>query len=765
MDFDKITIDAVSYNVKDSTARKQISDETTELNSRISTLAQKIDSGNGNIIDLEKYGIVQADFVAPFTSENYKIAYNNGLGIQKAIDDAKRAGSKNITLPAGNYPICYSSDSDTTYNAIIDAQGIDFIGYGAKLYIIYDEDGVNPYFTGETPRLLQGTVIKTDSDVRGFQLVGERAYRINENSKYREFSCGIGLMPYTRGNVIKDCICELFSGDGISCYQYIEQLANWNTEADMLFTSVDWDDSTASFVESTTKYTSIAHSADWIDKTKPIILRCQSYFMYTTAPLRILCFNGNNEYIGDVRFWQGEYFYFLPETATWYLQITREVEHATDSTESWGYAIGNGYYCNTTIDNCVVRFNQRGGISNLPTSSVIKNCEIHHNGCAYGNMVAFYDGTQFGIDIEDVYIHNISIEGCQIYNNLQGVLYRCWGIRFKDCNIYGYVNSLNSCVDFFAENTRFNLSCTLNSPTPFGSKVAIGCAFSGSKANEILDVSGSIIASAKVNADGIVNFLNADGDTIFNMDLTTLIYIAPELVSEGLELGCDFTILETGATSFNLQYGNATATARNGMIVDGGCVPVGQGNYVTVTDNESDYSANEFTIEMFCLGFPYHALRSISGNFDIIASNSNAGADLIGSTTGTFILDIKIPYNGGKLSSTNFLNNILVDGVSTSATLKSVPELAIDKYFHIVITGSSDGKLSGYLNGYKNASDLTASDFTTWDTSNFSNFYLYGGPASKTQILKHFNIYNRVLTDDEVKKNLNYFKKTFGFEG
>lgn len=50
MDFDKITIDAVSCNVKDSTARKQI----TELNNRISTIVAggQQTEGNTELIDI-----------------------------------------------------------------------------------------------------------------------------------------------------------------------------------------------------------------------------------------------------------------------------------------------------------------------------------------------------------------------------------------------------------------------------------------------------------------------------------------------------------------------------------------------------------------------------------------------------------------------------------------------------------------------------------------------------------------------------------------
>lgn len=713
------------------------------------------------IIDIEKYGIVQADYTEPFTVEIYEVAYNNGLNIQKAIDDAKDRGLKEITLPSGNYPVCYSSDSDVTYNAIIDSQDINFIGYGAKLYVIYDEDGTNPYFTGETPRLLQGTIIKTNSDIRGFHLVGERAFRTNENTKYREFSSGIGLTETTNGNLIKDCIVELFSGDGIGCHKYMEQIAGWEG-SEGIFTSVDWDISSNSWVESKTKFTSKVHGATWFDITRPILLRNTGYFLYTTAPLRVLCFDENDNYIGDVRFWQGEYFYFLPNTAKWYLQITREVEHDTTATETWGHWIGYGFYNDATIDNCEIRFNQRGGISNVPSGSTIKNCIIHHNGCAYENMVAFYDSTQFGIDIEDVYIHDITIEGCQIFNNLQGVLYRCWGIRFKNCSIYGYVNSLNACVDFYAENTRFNWSCTMNLPTPFGTKVAIGCIFNGTKAKEILDVASGIVTSTKVNTDGIVNFLNANGEVVFKMDLTTLIYIAPELVVDGLEIGCDFTTLEVGATSFDMKYGNATATASNGMIVESGCVPVGNGNYVKVTDNENDFSANEFTVEMFHLGMPYHAMRSISGNYDLI------GSDLIGTSPAQDNLSschVCFPYNGGsKAYKTYVFNSVYVDGVETTANLTKIPNLGTDKYAHMVFVGTNEGKVLCYINGFQSAEDISATDFVSWDTSDFTNFYLYGGHANENQILKHFNLYNKALNEDEIKKNLSYFKKTFGYD-
>ena len=437
-------------------------------------------------IDLVEYGITQADLSEPFSVANYNLAHANGVGFQDAIDDAIANGATKIIIPPGNYPLCYESDADTTYNAILDASGIDVYGYGAKLYVIYDEDGTNPYYGGVNPRELCGTIIRTDHDVCGLHLVGERAYRHRSDSApWKDSSRGIVMTKDTNGNTIANCIVELFSGDGIGSGGFMQQIAGWSG-ADATFTSVDWDNGSGAFVADAYKFTSVRHGAYWIDQTQPCLIRNTGYFLYTSAPLRILCFDQDEEYLGSVHFWQGEYFYFLPGTYYWYIQMTREQAHDTSMTESWPHWIGYGYYQRTTIEGCEIRLNQRGGISNIPNASVVKNCNIHHNGCAYGDMWAYYDSTQFGIDIEDVYIHTITIQDCVFSDNLSAILYRCWGINILDCTAYSYVNSLNFCGDFYAKNTIFYGPCIMTTPLPFGKKVAVGCTFNSTKASEIV---------------------------------------------------------------------------------------------------------------------------------------------------------------------------------------------------------------------------------------------------------------------------------------
>lgn len=469
----------------------------------------KGEDGQGSVpIDLGKYGIVAADFSEPFTESNYRVAYQNGLGIQAAIDDAISAGIPSIILPPGNYPICYHASTNDEKNPIIDARGINLYGYGAKLYVIYDEEGTNPYFTGETARLLMGTIILTDHDVCGFHIVGERGFRKNENTKYRDSSKGIALDCYCCGNKIKDCIVELISGDGICCERAMDQSGGWENET---FTSVVWNNSQKQFVADQYHYTSTRHQ-NWMDQSKPLLVRSSSYFIYAAAPLEALCFDANEEYIGRVSFYQGEYFYLLPNTEYWYLQITRNVAHDTSTTETYSWWIGYGYYTDTEIDNCISRYNQRGGMSNLPNNSIVKNCKIYLNGAEFNGMPAYHDNTRFGIDIEDVWINRITVMGTHIYGNVHGLLWRCREMNIVDCYIIGYVGSMNYCVNFYAKGSVFASRFYMTYPTPFGKKVAIGCQFDNSVPNEVVIVDENQLPSGGLTGQFLTKASDNDYD-------------------------------------------------------------------------------------------------------------------------------------------------------------------------------------------------------------------------------------------------------------
>ena len=100
-------------------------------------------------------------------------------------------------------------------------------------------------------------------------------------------------------------------------------------------------------------------------------------------------------------------------------------------------------------------------------------------------MVAYYDGTQFGLDIEDWYINRATIDSCLFYNNLNDVLYRCHDLVIKNSTFKDGVSSLNYAVDLHFEHSNFYGNVNLNTPAQFGTKVAVGCKFNGNVADEI----------------------------------------------------------------------------------------------------------------------------------------------------------------------------------------------------------------------------------------------------------------------------------------
>lgn len=568
---------------------------------------------NTNVIDLKKYKITQADYEYPFTTENYKVAYQNGLGFQQAIDDAKTNNIQELIIPPGNYPLCYATDNYQIVNSVLTSEGINLKGYGVKLYIIYDEldTGLNPYYTGDLSKAhaMCGVALRTDSDVEGIELVGERAYRTTENAKYRESSYGIQLTKWSNGNKIKNCKIHHFSGDGIGAGIIMEQVATW-FESDAVATAITWNGS--EWVESTTSYTTSYHTVGDFDLTKPFQCRGSLYFIWTTAPLKFHCFDKEENYIGTVRVNQGEPFYFFKNTYRYYLEVTSSAPHETTATTNIGIALGYGTYCNSIIEGCESYLNTRGGMSNLPSGSTVKNCRIYYNGCKFGDMVAFYDSTQFGIDIEDWYIHNITIDNCLIFGNLHGLLYRCNGINILDSEIYGITSSLNYAVDFYAKNTKFKGQCTMTTPANFGKKIAIGCEFDSTIADEI-----EIIKEVNEYTLPIANFKTLGGvKPIAKTEKMTqavgvteegLLYTAPSTTSESIDEGEFKKVIET-------TFGEDCYSFSIAQDKDGNLFQLKEGIICVTTAQPNETTTNlEYGIGFYDWASSYYAYSSASG--------------------------------------------------------------------------------------------------------------------------------------------------------
>lgn len=720
---------------------------------------------DGRVIDLAKYGITAVDYEPPFTEEMYHVAHANGVGIQKAIDDAKSAGMTDAVLPAGRYPVCYHASADDERNPIINIKGVNLFAAGVTLYVVYDEEGNNPYFTGETPRLLQGSVIETDSDVYGLHCIGERPYRV-ENAQYREFSSGIELNAGCNGNTIDNCICEYFSGDGFGAGQYITQAGLWEDT----LTAVAWNGT--EFVFDEYKYTSPRHGADFLDQTRPCKLKAQgyTYALWTYAPIKIHCFSEAEAYIGTVSFWQGEYFYFLPGTHYWYYELRYGAAHAEDSTVDYNVCIGYGYYSGTVLKNCISRYNTRGGMSNLPNNAHLIDCTMHHNGCAWEGMPGFYDGTQFGFDQEDIYINQITLERCNVYGNLNGILWRCRNIKFIDCTIQGVTKCLNSCGGFHAEHTKFLGGVVLEYSAQFGRKIAIGCEFAGTVPKEIvvLDDVAKIPASAVLIGDkrSVLELRNAAGETVMSVDLTYLgKRLGEEIVQDMLMFDIDLANVSPDALTFDDKTGAVSVEVKSADTIVAHGIRADKFN-IPVTWKNDPVFGDSYSVEMVTFGRLQHGLSLSAANYTpVITCLAQSGYEMPVNAAGNAFISTgsNAPYakaDGASAKASGYVGYNLIDdyGAAVTGNDVNIPYLESMTLTHIIANFYSDGRIEMICNGYPAEQNPTTTDFAAWDMSKFAPSFMlwHTNFPDDERIIRAARMYNRPLSKEEARNNFAY---------
>jgi len=730
---------------------------------------------HGRVIDLVKYGITAVDYEPPFTAENYEVAYNNGVGIQTAINEANAAGLTEIVLPAGNYPLCYHASAKDERNPIIETNGVNLIGYGAKLYVIYDEDGVNPYYKWtdaeieenggvQNHYILMGKVLRADSNVEGFEIVGERGFRKHENSKFREFSGGVQISHWANSNVIKNCKIHHFSGDGICgdpTFENVYVSGSVSCPSGKMVNGVV-EPSTNSWLS---PRMGIALN---VDVTRPLQIAQTgySYFIWTKKPLAIHCFTQDETYIATIRVSQGNPFVVPEGTFYVYVEMYSGGVLTEESTGSVNFRFGNMYYYGTIIDNCESYLNQRGGISNVPSGSIIKNCTIHHNGCAYGDMVAFFDNTQFGIDIEDWYIDSVTIDGCMFYGQLNDILFRCNKIRVKNCDLNAGITSLNYAVDIWFENSKFHGGIELRDSAEFGEKFAINCTSERGFPAEIKTV-GTAITSANLHPDNnnLLVFKDASGAEVFSVDLSFLGKKPGDaIVTDQMLFNVDFTDATAENLTFADKTGNLSLTVNKAesVVENGLCLSNGYTNTATCSWVKAPTFAQEMAMEVLVFGtVPSVILASLS-NVAFMGHNWQAGGGLAA-------LNSRCPYtntSGNTVQASGSCGHhiVLDDGTVVTPSATTVPGAYMGDFLHFVFNFHKDGIIDVYYNGYPSEELPTTTDFVAWDFSTLlDGFYFMRGGANTEQIINSARMYNRCLTKGEIRNNLAYEAKKLGY--
>ena len=266
--------------------------------------------------------------------------------------------------------------------------------------------------------------------------------------------------------------------------------------------------------------------------------------------------------------------------------------------------------------------------------------------------------------------------------------------------------------------------------------------------------------------------------TIKNTDVQQLDY-----VKDGLSLYYDFTETPTDPTTvydkinnlsiYNSGYTSDSYTENGVYLVNGGGAnaykfgssSVGANDYQTMTEFDNFLNklkeGNGLTVEYFGQYLPMHLIYTYNTGIEITASSASYGGYL---TKPNSIGGARLKYLNASDESTYISlsqsSEVVKDGLeinSYSADNKA------DTYIHLVITADENGKLTWYLNGNQMSNTTTATDFKAWDYDSMfkSNYVMLfrGGAEDEYRLIypsTSLKVYNRALTQEEIKTNLEY---------
>lgn len=251
----------------------------------------------------------------------------------------------------------------------------------------------------------------------------------------------------------------------------------------------------------------------------------------------------------------------------------------------------------------------------------------------------------------------------------------------------------------------------------------------------------------------------------------------PALVTNGLVLNMDYSghVDDTSDTIVDLASGVSFKNFAQFTKVEGGIYGPGNCKYLAVVSDDAKTAflsklkeTGGFTVESFgtCFAKAFYA-----PNYNAVLDPGNAN--------GWNIADWR--RTTPKTNATRILQDGTTDKTALGAdgwtftingVTKPINNLALAGLFpydsdfaHIVFTFSSTGDVNFFFNGQKCDAPVTAENFQAWDFDT-----MFGGDWS---LLNNWNtgdgtytaahrIYNRVLTDEEVTKNMEYNASRLG---
>lgn len=256
-----------------------------------------------------------------------------------------------------------------------------------------------------------------------------------------------------------------------------------------------------------------------------------------------------------------------------------------------------------------------------------------------------------------------------------------------------------------------------------------------------------------------------------------------DYITDGLSLYYDFTETPEDPTTiydkinnlsiYNSGYTSDSYTENGVYLVNGGGAnsfkfgssSVDPYKYQTMTEFNNFLNkikeGNGLTIEYFGQYLPATIMYAYNTGLNVGGSGSTGGGYLI-NYGGLGGANLKYLNTSNEIVAINLnqINKVTKDDQETSGY--SADNNA-DIYLHLVITADETGKLTWYLNGNAMINTATATDFASWDydtmfKANYCSLLRAGSEDTNRLVYPatSLKVYNRALTQDEIKTNLEY---------
>ena len=438
----------------------------------------KIDTNTDSscyIIDLAKWNItpgldnkheeiIDNISVLCYSNDSYKIAYNNVIGINSAIEYAYSNNFSKVILPKNSYMICYSSEKISIN--IQNKSNFTFDLNGSTIKCIFDSIKKNPYdLSNNKPYALSGFAMKfTDcfnSCVRNGTLIGDKIDRsfTEQSEKACEGTYGISVGAGSNNCILEFIDTSFFMGDGITSSSI------GKNKTVLLGYQMNWQlgsiDSTGNFISSASTVVS-----DYINiqsNTRYYVYGygySQSYSYFPNERYSVYMYDSNKNYIGYLK-----NILVLSNFTTYYDAkfIRILLETTSIDKNGWSSVLAEGIVGNNiTIRYCNIHHNHRGGLTIGPSNLFIYNNIFYNNGSIdYENNLPGFEqsngnlfSTRYHINMEESKGRNINIfRNTFSFGNI-GIALRCTNCviennSFYYCGIVLYkVNKATICSNY-----------------------------------------------------------------------------------------------------------------------------------------------------------------------------------------------------------------------------------------------------------------------------------------------------------------------------